>query len=155
VLDADGVDRLVGIGGAFALLPLVAAVAGGASGAVPWALAALGGEYAAWIAVRGGDVDTRSPLYGAGLLLVAELAYWAIDRRSIAHAEAELETRRAAMLLVLLAVSIAVGAVLLAASSLSLGGGAAVEAVGVAAAVALLGIVASLVRTQSEQEREA
>src|SRR5439155_1333429 len=37
-----------------------------------WSLALLGAEYAVWLTERGGAVDTRSPLYAAGLLLVAE-----------------------------------------------------------------------------------
>jgi hypothetical protein len=143
------------LGGAFALLALLVALGAGASSAVPWALAALGAEYAAWLALRGGSVDTRAPLYGAGLLLVAELSYWAIDRRSTARAEEQLDVRRAVRLLILLVASIALGTLLLAASSLSIGGGVALEALGVAGAVALLVVVAILVRGQRQPEAEA
>jgi hypothetical protein len=142
----------VGLGGAFALIALLVALAGGPSSAVPWALAALGGEYAAWLALRDGGVDTRAPLYGAELLLVAELSYWVIDRRSAARADQELDVRRAVTLLILLAASIALGALLLAASSVTIGGGVALEALGVAGAVALLVVVAILVRGHRQPE---
>lgn len=151
----DGLEQLVGLGGAFALLALLVALGGGVSSAVAWALAALGGEYAAWLALRDGGVDTRAPLYGAGLLLVAELSYWAIDRRSTARAERQLDVRRAVALLVSLAASIALGTLLLGASSVSIGGGVALEALGVAGAVALLIVVAILVRGERRPEPEA
>lgn len=124
----------------------------GVSSAVPWALAALGAEYAAWFALRGGAVDTRAPLYGAGLLVVAELSYWALDRRSAAHAELELDVRRLVGMLLLLTGSLALGTLLLGASAVSIGGGVVLEALGVTAAVALLVLVAMVVRRGREQE---
>lgn len=153
-LATDGLEQLVGLGGAFALLALLVALPAGVSSPVPWALAALGGEYAAWFALRGGDIDTRAPLYGVGLLLVGELSYWALDRRSTAPAELELEVRRAVGLLVMLAATIGLGTLLLGASAVSVGGGVALEAIGVAAAVALLVLVAVLVRSEQAREPE-
>lgn len=155
MLVTDGLEQLVGLGGAFALLALLVALGGGVSSAVAWALAGLGGEYASWLALRGSGVDTRAPLYAAGLLLVGELSYWAIDRRSTARAEQQLDVRRAVGLLVALAASIALGTLLLAASSVSIGGGVALEALGVTGAVALLVVVAILVRGQRQPEPEA
>lgn len=155
MLVTDGIEQLVAVGGAFALLALLIALGGGVSSAVAWALVGLGGEYAAWLALRGGGVDTRAPLYGAGLLLVGELSYWSLDRRSTARAEQQLDVRRAVALLVALPASIALGTLLLAASSVSIGGGVALEALGVAGAVALLVVVAILVRGQRQPEPEA
>ena len=155
VVATGGAERLVSIGGAFAVLALIGGVSSGTATLVPWAVAALGGEYAVWLTLRGGGVDTRSPLYAAGLLLVAELAYWALDRRSLAVPDVELEVRRALRLLVALAASIAVGAALLAASAASVGGGVALEAVGVAAAVALLLLVARLAWVGKPDEEKA
>jgi hypothetical protein len=144
-------EQLVGLGGAFAVLALLLAQAG-VSIAIPWGLVALGGEYAAWFALRGEAVDTRAPLYGAGLLLVGELSYWALDRRSAAPADLELDVRRLVALIVVLGGAVAAGTLLLAVSALSIGGGVVVEAVGLAGAVALLALVATLVRAGREVE---
>jgi hypothetical protein len=133
---------------------LLVALTWGVTSAVPWAVVALGSEYASWLALRDGGVDTRSPLYAAGLLLVAELSYWAIDRRSTARAEVQLEMWRAVTLLGWLMASIALGTVLLAASSLSVSGGVGLEALGVVAAVGLFVLVAVLVRRRREPTPE-
>jgi hypothetical protein len=154
-LATDGFEQLVGLGGAFAVLALFVALAVGFTSPVPWALVGLGAEYVSWFALREGGVDTRAPLYGAGFLLVAELSYWAIERRSTARAELELDVRRAVTLLVLLAASIGLGTLLLAASSISIGGGVALEALGVVGAVTLLVLVAVLVRRERTREAEA
>jgi hypothetical protein len=118
----------------------------GSGALVPWALAALGGEYVAWLALRGGGVDTRAPLYAGGLLLVVELAYWALERRSRARPDVELEVRRALRLLAGTALAMVAGAAVLAASAVSFDGGVALEALGVAAAIAVLVLVAALAR---------
>ncbi len=139
-----------------AVLGVLGLIAGllGASSALPWALAAIGGEYAAWFALRGGGVDTRAPVYAAGLLVVAELAYWAGDRRSPARPDTELEVRRLVGVLIAAFGSIALGAVVLGISSVSVGSGVTLEALGVACAVALLIIVASLVRADRDASAE-
>jgi hypothetical protein len=100
---------------------------------IAWSLAALGGEYAVWLTERGVSVDTRAPLYGAVLLLVAELAYECIDSSTV-PVEPELYARRALQLAGLALAAVVVGALVLAASAVPLGGGVALTAVGVAAA---------------------
>jgi hypothetical protein len=100
---------------------------------IAWSLAALGGEYAVWLTERGVSVDTRAPLYGAVLLLVAELAYESIDSSTV-PVEPELYARRALQLAGLALAAVVVGALVLAASAVPLGGGVALTAVGVAAA---------------------
>jgi hypothetical protein len=152
-LVSDGRERLVGSGGALALVVLAGALAGLPS-LVPWALLALGGEYAAWFALRGGSVDTRAPLYAAGLLCVAELAYWALDRRTLARAEGELEWRRLGTILLLAIASVGLGAVLLGAAAVSLGRSVAIEALGVVGAVGLLVLLARLTWGERQEEQE-
>jgi hypothetical protein len=110
-----------------------------------WSLALLGAEYGAWLTERGADVDTRAPLYAAGLLLVAELAFDGIERR-IVPAEPELVARRGLQLAGLGLGSVALGAVVLGAATIPLRGNVALTAVGVVAATAALAIVARLSR---------
>jgi hypothetical protein len=108
---------------------------------IAWSLAVLGGEYALWLAEHGGAVDTRSPLYGAVLLLVAELAYDGVDRSSV-RAEPELHVRRGLQLGGVVVGALAAGTVVLATATIPVAGGVALTAVGVAAAtLALLVIV--------------
>jgi hypothetical protein len=152
-LAASGLERLIAVGGVFGVLALAVGLLGAPS-ALPWALAAIGGEYAAFFALRGGSVDTRAPVYAAGLLVVAELAYWAGDRRSPARPDRELEVRRLVGILIAAVGSIALGALVLGISSASVGSGVALEALGVACAVALLVIVAVVVRADRDPRPE-
>jgi hypothetical protein len=119
-----------------------------------WSLALLGAEYAVWLTERGGAVDTRSPLYAAGLLLVAELGYEGVDW-SFVRVETELHARRGLQLAGLALGALAAGTVVLAAAAVPVGGGVALTAVGVvAAALALLLIVRGTTRGLGRQEGE-
>ena len=149
-----GLQQLVALG-AVAGLMLLAAAVGGAVSLLPWAIALLGSEYAAWFALRGGNgIDTRAPVYGAGLLAVAELAYWARDRRSIARPQRGLEIRRFFGVLAAAVGALATGALVLGISSASVGGGVALEALGVAGAATLLVLLATLVRADRDEPQE-
>jgi hypothetical protein len=110
-----------------------------------WSLALLGAEYGAWLTERGADVDTRAPLYAAGLLLVAELAFDGIERR-VVPAEPELVARRGLQLAGLGIGSIALGTVVLAAATIPLQGNVALTGVGVVAAIAAVTLVARLAK---------
>jgi hypothetical protein len=101
------------------------------------ALVLLGGEYAGLFLVRQGTVDARAPLYGAGFLLVAELAFAALELRA-GTPEPGLVARRAAVVAGLALGGVLAGAVVLAAAAVPLEGGVALEAVGVVAAVGAL-----------------
>ena len=114
--------------------------------AVAVALALLGGQYGLWLSLRGGEIDTRAPLVAAGLLVVAELAYEALER-SVAQPGRELVARRALHLAVLAAASVGVGAVILAAAAVPLEGGVYLTALGVAAAALAFALLARLSRT--------
>jgi hypothetical protein len=111
------------------------------------ALVLLGAEYAGFFLVRGSTVDERAPLYGAGFLVVAELAFAAMERR--APGTRELALFRVIALVALAIAAVALGAAVLAVAAPPAGGGVALHAVGVAAAVALVVLLGRLaLRTQ-------
>ena len=101
------------------------------------AFALLGAEYAVLFVVRGDSVDVRAPLYGAAFLITAELAFGAVDLRA-GKSEPVLAARRAAMLVLVALGCVVTGLIVIAAAATPLDGGVGLEAVGVAAAVALL-----------------
>jgi hypothetical protein len=103
----------------------------------------LGAEFAGLFLVREGAVDIRAPLYGAAFFLVAELAFAALELRS-GEPDPGLIPRRAAIVSALALGGIVLGTVVLAAATVPLDGGLALEAIGVAAAVALLVLVGRL-----------
>jgi hypothetical protein len=96
----------------------------------------LGAEYAGFFLVRGGTVDQRAPLYGAGFLVIAELAFTAMERR--APGTRELALFRVIVIAALGVAAVALGALVLAFAAIPAGGGVALHAVGVVAAVGLV-----------------
>lgn len=104
----------------------------------------LGALYAATL--RGDALDGWSIAYGAGLLLAAELAYWAIEHERLVREEAAVTLRRAATLGGLVAASLLAGLVVVAVAGLQVGAGLPLAAAGTAAAVGLLLLVARLAR---------
>ena len=96
----------------------------------------LGAEYAGLFLVRGSTVDRRAPLYAAAFLVVAELAFAAIERR--APGTPELALLRLIAVAALAVGAVALGTVVLAVAAVPAAGGLAVHAVGVTAAVALV-----------------
>jgi hypothetical protein len=122
----------------------------GSTSGVAWTLALVAAAYATALAVRGADnVDAGAPLVGAGLLMVAELAYWSLERRGPGYEEARVVVRRLAALGALACLSLVLGAFVVVVTAAPLGGGLAWDAVGVAAAGATLAIVAWLARRTS------
>lgn len=119
--------------------------------ALGWALAALGGEYTVLFTAQGPALDEFAPLYAGAFVLVAELAFWSIERRVPAWTEPGLVERRLARL-----VGMSVGAALVAAlvivvAAVSGGGGVALEAIGVAAVIGALTLLAVLVRRSAAE----
>lgn len=91
-------------------------------------------------------LDDLTPIYAGAFVLVAELAFWSIERRVPAWSgPGLLEWRVVHLAGSFLGAAVLAGIALVVAAG-SGGGGVALEAIGVAAAIAALGLVAVLVR---------
>jgi hypothetical protein len=140
---ARGDGRLLALLGIAGWLLLAGALAAGVPAVVVPGLLALGAEYALSL---GSAVDGRAPLYAAGLLVVAELSYWSLERRIDIAAEPDTVRVRAVLVAVLAAAAIVLGGIMLGLVGLRLGGGIGWELVGLVAAVGALALVAMLAR---------
>jgi len=132
---------------ALAALPGVVALAlalvSGWPAPIPWAVVSLGASYA--VSLHGQrTIDGRAPLVGGLLVLVAELAYWSLERRTPVGDEAGLHLRRTVSVLATTLGSAAVGAALLAVTSVPLGGSVTWDAFGLAAAAGAVATLALL-----------
>lgn len=115
---------------------------------LPWALGALGAEYAVSLFVGGGGADA-APLVGAGLLLLGELVAWSISLRTRMREEPPVLLLRLWTLVLAVVASLAVGAMLVALASTDVGGGLAWTVVGTAAAVGAVLLVTRAARPGS------
>jgi hypothetical protein len=149
-VEADSLARLVLALGAAAAVTLVVGLAVPLPGAVAGAVAGLGAAWtlAAWS--RGERVPDTTVVVAAAVFLAAELAYWSLEQVPVPD-EPELVARRVAGVAVRVAAALVLGAFLLAALGLHAGGGLALEAVGVAAAVGLVALVFALARAESTE----
>jgi hypothetical protein len=142
---ADGDAAAVAPLGVLALATLAASLAAGWTSGIAWTLALVGAAYAVALAARGADaVDAAAPLVGAGLLLLAELAYWSLELRGPGYEERRVVARRLGALAALAFLSVVLGAFVVVLTAAPLGGGLAWDAIGVAAAAGTLAIVAWL-----------
>jgi hypothetical protein len=143
-LALDAVDPLARWANAVAAVLAVVLLAGGLALrrplAVPLAVLALGGGYAAALGLEGAALDGRAPVVAAALFLVAELGYWSLELRGAIAEEPGAYLRRVGLLSTLVLGTLAVGAGLLA--LVDAGEGVGLEALGAAAAVAALALVA-------------
>jgi hypothetical protein len=113
--------------------------------AIPWAVALTAAGYVL-VREHRSAVDGFAAVVGALLLLAAELATWSIEHDARIHEERPLVVRRAATIAVVVAGSALAGFVLVGAAALSTSAGLALTAVGVAAAVAAVGVILRLAR---------
>ena len=147
LLDASDVVLDIGVRlCAVALLALVAALVLAWPSLVPAALVLLGASYATQLAVDDEPLDFRAPLFAAGLLLAAELAYCSLEERENVHGEPGDALRRVGLVALLALGTLAVGAVLLVVTDAMRAGGLAVDLLGAAAAAALLLLVVAVAR---------
>ncbi len=153
VLGAGGVAAVValtassyrpelGLIGFVAVALLALAVAAGFPSLIPWPLVLLTGAYA--LKLRGGPIDQWAPVYAGALLGVAELAYWSLELRGRAQDAERLTERRAGLIVTLAALAVVVGGLVLAATSLRIGSGIAIDLLGATAAVAALAVLAAV-----------
>jgi hypothetical protein len=114
-------------------------------------VACLGAEQAVRLTDGPSTVDPWTPVYAAGFLLAAELAWWSIEPRVPAWSDLAVVARR-----VLAIAACCVGGALLAAlvvlaAGAPLHGGVGLELVGVVAAVAAIGVVAAIARVPAKE----
>ena len=119
--------------------------------ALGWALAALGGEYTVLFTTQGPALDELAPLYAGAFVLVAELAFWSIERRVPAWTETGLIERRMAHLVATFVGAALVAALVIVVAAASGGGGVVLEAIGVAAVIGALALLAMLVRRSAAE----
>jgi hypothetical protein len=134
---AEAAGELVAVPGIFGSAFLAVALVGRWPDVVPWAIALLGGQYAASLLLRDGGIDSLAPLYAALLLVTAELAYWGLEMRPGLGGVA----RRLAALVGLAVGAAGVGALLLGISEGGDGVGFALQVVGLGAAAGVLALL--------------
>ncbi len=112
---------------------------------IAWAVVFLAADYGAALVGRS-VADPAVPLEAAGLLLLAELAAWSLECRSLAADTPAVLRWRLRRLVLLESVALISGAAVLAAADLPAQGGTTLGAIGVASAVAVLLVAAVLLR---------
>jgi hypothetical protein len=133
---------------AVAFVALVAAVVQGWTWLVPASITLVGGAYAAELAIDDASLDLAAPLVAVGLVLAAELAYWSLDERPGTTGDPGEGLRRAALVALGAAVTLVLGAGLLALVDEIRGRGLALDLIGVLAAVAVVVTVVVAARDQ-------
>jgi hypothetical protein len=113
---------------------------------VPVAIALLGAEYVAILAVETDALDARAPLVAGALIAVAELAYWSLELRGAVVDEAGTYLRRIALLASLVLGVVGVGAGVLTLVEAFAAGGIAIDILGAGAALGALALVALAAR---------
>jgi hypothetical protein len=116
-------------------------------GALGLGLAALGSEYAVLFAAEGSTLDQLAPVYAAGFLFVAELAFWSIEPRVAAWSEpTALEWRLARLGAACIGAAGVAALATVSAAAATGGGGVVLESFGVGAAIGSVLILALLMR---------
>jgi hypothetical protein len=138
-------DRLVqvvaGLGAAGCALVALALAARQAA-LLAWGIAGVGAGYAVFLSLRSGTVDSRAPFVAAALFAAAELAFWSVQR-GLGRSEGPVLARRVGVLAAEAFAAALLGALLLVLAT-GARAGLGLEAMGVLAAVATVGIVALL-----------
>jgi hypothetical protein len=135
-------------GAAPAILLLLVALTAGRTAPIPFALLLLGAIYA----IPDGDRAIAAPIYGGGLLLTAELAYWSLDERVRRRVQAGVATPRLLAILAVAAAAIPSGALVLIAAEANVSRSPVLTAAGAAAIVACIGLLAALARVRSRDK---
>ncbi len=129
-----------------AVVLLVAALVLGWARLIPLSLALLGGAYALYLSADDAALDPAAPVFGAGLLVTAELAYMSLEEREGIPAEAGEALRRAAFIAALGLGALLVSGGVLALADVIRTGGLAVDLLGAVAAAAAMLVVVALAR---------
>jgi len=138
-------DRLVqvvaGLGAAGCVLVALALAARQAF-LLAWGIAGVGAGYAVFLSLRSGTVDPRAPFVAAAVFAAAELGFWSVQP-GLGRSERTVLARRVGVLAAEAFAAALLGALLLVLAT-GARAGLGLEAMGVLAAVATLGIVALL-----------
>lgn len=126
---------------AVSLVSLAAALVLGWSSFVPVSLVFVGAAYATRLGVDDVPLDVKAPLFGAGLFLTAELAYWSLEERERVWSGPGDGLRRLGMVALLGLAALISGGALLVAADLLRTRGLAIDLLGAAAAAAALLVV--------------
>jgi hypothetical protein len=132
-----GLQAIAGLAGLIALLIGLA----GWPAAIGLSVAAVATAYTLGVAGRVG-ADPTAPVEAAGLVLMAELAVWSLEARSLAPDDRDVLAWRLRRLAIIVGGTITLGAVVVAVSDLPAHSGAPLGAVGAASAVAVLSLAA-------------
>jgi hypothetical protein len=149
VLRGGGHEPVLVAVGVLALAVLLIGLGLRWSAGLAFGVALLGAQQAVRLALGSDALDAWAPLVGGLLLLVAELAWWSIERRVPAWAQPGVAARRLAGVLFTCAVASMVAALVVLAAGAPLTGGVSLELVGVLAAAAALALVAFVARGRS------
>jgi hypothetical protein len=106
-------------------------------------------EYTAVLVGRGDRIDAAAPLFGAGLLLYAELASWAREASPQVRDEGPVLVTRATVVAASALAALGLGVLVLLAAALPAGGGLARLAIGVVATTLTLVLVVVVARPMS------
>jgi hypothetical protein len=112
---------------------------------VPWSTGTLVASYAIALVRHGGGIDPVAPLFGAGLLLAAELSYWSIELARLKALPAALPRRRAGTVAALVLGGMGLAAATVLVAAVPLGPGSLLRGAGAVAAVATVATLAALV----------
>lgn len=134
---------------AVGLVALVAAVVLGWTALIPASILAVGGVYAAQLAIDDAPLDTAAPVYAAGLLVTAELAYWSLEERERLRGDPGAGLRHAAFVSGLGLAALIVGGALLAVVDAVRGSGVALDLAGAVAAAGALVAIALVAKQRS------
>jgi hypothetical protein len=140
-LDAEPTGP-VAVGAIAAVLLVWLALVTGSSVPIPCALVLLAALYA----IPGGERAVWAPLYGAGLLLCAELAYWSLESRVAQVVHGDVVAPRLLAILGVVAASVPAGALVLLAAESDLGRSPALTAAAALALAACAGLLAVLAK---------
>jgi hypothetical protein len=135
-------------GVALAILLLLIALTAGRTAPIPLALLLLGGIYG----IPDGDRAIAAPIYGGGLLLTAELAYWSLDERVRRRVQAGVATPRLLAILAVAAAATPSGALVLIAAEANVSRSPVLTATGAAAIVTCIGLLTALARVRSRDK---
>ena len=132
------------------IVALVAAVVLGWSTLIPAAIVVVGGVYAIQLAIDDAGLDSSAPVFAAGLLVTAELAYWSLEESERVRGDAGDGLRHAAFVATLGVGALLVASVLLALVDSVNTRGLAVDLLGAAAAAAALFAVVFVARRHGQ-----